>query len=84
MLYSEDDVRQIVREEMRAFASKRSRTYLTVEEAAEYTGLAVRTLYTKTSQNAIPFHKPGGKLYFKPEELDAFISGEWQPSKKRK
>lgn len=84
MLYTENQLRQIVREELRELTSKRRKTFLSVEEAADYTGLAVKTLYTKTSQNQIPFHKPGGKLYFKPDELDAYISGEWQPAKKRK
>jgi excisionase family DNA binding protein len=47
---------------------------LDVEEAAEYTGLSVGTLYGLTHRKRIPFYKPlYKKLYFKRSELEAFI-----------
>lgn len=52
---------------------------LTVEEAAEFTGLARQTLYGFTSRRAIPHFKRGKNLLFKRSELEA-----WMLSNKRK
>lgn len=47
---------------------------LTTQEAAQYLGMEVSTLYKKTMQNEIPFYSPYGKrLYFKRTELAAWM-----------
>ena len=47
---------------------------LTVREAAKYMGVSRSYLYKLTSQGAIPFYKPNGKLiYFKREDLDRWM-----------
>ena len=47
---------------------------LTVEEAAEFTGLSRNYLYKLVHTRRIPYYKPlNGRLYFKPTELEAFI-----------
>ncbi len=51
-----------------------SKTVLTFEEAAIYTGLSRSYLYKKTAQADIPCFKPGGKvLYFNRTELDEWM-----------
>lgn len=37
---------------------------LTLQEAAEYMGIARSSLYKMTSTQAIPFYRPNGKLIF--------------------
>lgn len=51
---------------------------LTAKGAAEYTGLALSTIYKLSSTNEIPcFKRPGGRfLYFEVEELDKWLKGE--------
>jgi len=47
---------------------------LSVTEAATYTGLSKTYLYKLIHLKKIPHYKPtGGKVFFKQEELDAFI-----------
>lgn len=48
-------------------------TVLDIKEASELVGKTVGTLYTLTSQKAIPFSKRGNKLYFFRDELLAWI-----------
>jgi len=46
----------------------------TIQEAAEYLGLATSFLYKLTSQKKISFFKPnGGKIYFTQNDLDAYL-----------
>ncbi|MDK2744249.1 MAG: helix-turn-helix domain-containing protein [Nitrospira sp. BO4] len=49
------------------------RRLLTVQEAAQYTGLSVYTLYTMTSQKRIPYMKVGRLTKFDLEQLDKWI-----------
>jgi excisionase family DNA binding protein len=51
---------------------------LTVEQASDYLGIAVGTLKNKCYNNEIPYHKPAGKMYFFPKELDQWVRGEWE------
>lgn len=52
----------------------RMKNMLTVEEAAQYLGMKVSTLYKKTMDNEIPFYTPCSKrLYFKRSELDQWM-----------
>lgn len=48
-------------------------TVLDIKEASELIGKTVGTLYSLTSQKAIPFSKRGNKLYFFKDELLAWI-----------
>lgn len=48
-------------------------TVLDIKEASELVGKTVGTLYSLTSQKAIPFSKRGNKLYFFKDELLAWI-----------
>ena len=45
-----------------------------VDEAAEYLGIAVPTVYTKTSRNELPDMKRGGRIYFWKSELDKYLN----------
>ena len=49
-----------------------SKTFMSIDEAAEYLGVAKTSLYNKCYRKQIPHYKPsGGKLYFLRSELDA-------------
>lgn len=48
-------------------------TVLDIREASELLGKTVGTIYSLTSQKAIPFSKRGNKLYFFKDELLAWI-----------
>ena len=47
---------------------------LGVEEAAEFTGYTVKGIDTLTSEKRIPHYKKNGKLYFKKDELVAWMT----------
>ena len=47
--------------------------FLGPQEAADFLGDALATLYGRTSKNEIPFYKRGKKLYFKKSELIEWI-----------
>lgn len=49
------------------------KTFINTNEAAELLGVTKSYLYKLTSKGLIPFHKPMGKLYFKPTELEEWI-----------
>ncbi|MDD4224316.1 MAG: helix-turn-helix domain-containing protein [Candidatus Cloacimonetes bacterium] len=49
------------------------RPFLTAAEAAEYLGIALVTLYGYSSSRTIPHYKTRRKIYFKIEDLDAFV-----------
>lgn len=51
-----------------------SKTFLTIGEAAYYTGFSVKYIYQLVHNRIIPYYKPGRKLFFKASELDAWIS----------
>lgn len=47
---------------------------LTLEEAAQYTGMKKSYLYKLTASKAIPHYKPNGKnCFFKRTELEAWL-----------
>ncbi len=51
-----------------------TKTVLTFDEAALYTGLSKSYLYKLTSTGGIPCYKPNGKvLYFNKKELDEWM-----------
>ncbi|MBT8402060.1 MAG: helix-turn-helix domain-containing protein [Rhodothermia bacterium] len=47
--------------------------FLNIEQAAEYLGFSVHTLYGWTSQRRIPFVKIGGRVRFDKQKLDKWI-----------
>lgn len=47
--------------------------YLKLKEAAEYLRVSKSTLYKRTMRRSIPFYRFGGKILFKPDDLDEFI-----------
>lgn len=51
-----------------------SKEVLGVEEAALLTGYKVKGLYTLTCEKRIPHYKKNGKLYFKKDELEAWMT----------
>lgn len=54
---------------------------LTTQEAAQYLGMKVSTLYKKTMHNELPFYSPSGKrLYFKRQELEDWMLQNRQAS----
>jgi len=48
-------------------------------EAAQYCGLANRTMYKKTHRREVPHSKVGGRLFFDLDLLDAWIDGGRRP-----
>lgn len=51
-----------------------NKTMLTTDEAAEYMGISIHTMYKLSSNMSVPTYKPGGKMcYFKREELDEWM-----------
>lgn len=47
---------------------------LTSEEAADFLGITVKSLYDLTSKHQIPYYKPNGKkTYFERAELETWL-----------
>jgi hypothetical protein len=59
-------------------APQQSDGWLDSKRAAAYLGMTPSTLFKLTAARTIPFEQevPGGKLWFKPSELDAWRRGE--------
>ncbi len=51
-----------------------AKNVIDVEEAAMLTGYTVKGIYTLTSEKRIPHYKKYGKLYFKKDELEAWMT----------
>ena len=51
-----------------------AKNVIAVEEAAMLTGYTVKGIYTLTSEKRIPHYKKNGKLYFKKDELEAWMT----------
>jgi excisionase family DNA binding protein len=56
---------------------------LIVEEAAEFTRLSTKTLYTYASQKRIPHIKLGSRLLFERVKLEEWIKGNAVPAVER-
>jgi len=54
---------------------------LDLKEACKYTGLSKSKLYKISSNHEIAVSKPEGKLYFKREDLNAYMMSNYIPSK---
>lgn len=59
--------------ELRSLISSQ-KTFLSAEETAQYTGLSIKYIYKLTHSRQIPHYKPNRKLYFKRDDLDAWLS----------
>ena len=60
-----------------------SKTFMSIDEAAAYLGMANTSLYNKCYRKQIPHYKPsGGTLYFLRSELDAWIAAGRVATKK--
>jgi excisionase family DNA binding protein len=53
-----------------------TRTWLSIEQAAEYTTFAVVTLRKLIYRGAIPFYRKGRRVVFKREEVDNWIAND--------
>ena len=54
---------------------------LSVTEAAQYLGLKQSYVYKLISQKKLPCYRPmGGRVYFRPVELEAFLFRNRQPA----
>ena len=51
------------------------KTWMSPQEVAEYTGLAVATVYSKTSRGEMPVHRIGRLPRYHRDEIDAWIMG---------
>ena len=50
-----------------------TRTWLSIDQAADYTTFAVETLRKLVYRGAIPFYRKGRRLVFKREEIDGWM-----------
>jgi len=48
---------------------------ITIEDLSVLTKIKLSSLYKLTAQQAIPAYKIGGRLRFKPSEIEAWLSG---------
>jgi excisionase family DNA binding protein len=73
------DLSQVLKElkELRAELRAGAKRLLPIPEAAEYLGLAPRTVRNELSRKTFPVKpvKHGGKILFRREDLDAYIDG---------
>jgi excisionase family DNA binding protein len=79
---SEAEVRALIRTELEDFFSgkldpttpgKNQAEMGGIDLAAEITGLKKSTIYALVQQRSIPYRKKGKKLYFKRDEIEAWI-----------
>ena len=52
---------------------------MNVQEAADYLRIKKSTLYKKVMLKEVPFYKFGGRVLFKPDELDRLIQADHVP-----
>jgi len=50
--------------------------FITAQEAAEFLGYSIQTIYNKVNLGEIPHYKRGRTLRFRRSELDAWLRGE--------
>lgn len=55
------------------------RTYLTVDETAEYLRLKTSTIYNYVHKSKIAHYKMGSRVFFKVEDLDEFVDENYKP-----
>lgn len=50
-----------------------TKKYMTLEDAADFSGLGISTLRRKISLGVLPAYKPGKMILIDPKELETFI-----------
>jgi predicted DNA-binding transcriptional regulator AlpA len=69
-----DHFRQVVRSELKNIPTKELTPEIGgIELATKITGLSKASVYRFTCEGTIPYHKKGGKLFFKTSELVKWI-----------
>lgn len=72
-----EDLRKAWKEDMREIMQQAQpagkKRFYSTEEAAEYLGIAIPTLYLATSKKKIKFYKSGRTLRFTKEQLDGYM-----------
>ena len=53
---------------------------LAIEGAAEYLGVSVRTVQGLRERREIPCARVGKRLYFRPQDLDAWVFAHLEPA----
>ncbi|MCM1517570.1 MAG: helix-turn-helix domain-containing protein [Pseudoflavonifractor sp.] len=76
-LMTKDDIKRIAAAVAEALGGVRplhEKEFLSMDEAAQYTGIAKNTLYKMTHNRQIPYSKPSGKLcFFRRSDLEAWM-----------
>ena len=52
------------------------KTWMSAQEVADYSGLSISTIYSKTSRGEVPVHRGCGKPRYHKDEIDAWMRGE--------
>lgn len=86
---SQDELEQIVQASVKKalkeqvhFAGQEQEQWFNIEQASEFLGLAIQTIYQKVSGLDIPFHKQGKKLWFLKRELEEWLKEGRQKTRK--
>lgn len=85
ILTTEDElealIKRVVRDELQQLISKGdielpkdTNEVIDIKQASELMGVSVQTIYGKTSTRMIPHYKKGKKIYFKRDELLAWLT----------
>lgn len=89
ILTTQDELEQIVQTSVRKVLNETTignstpaDQWFNIEQASEFLGLAVQTIYQKVSGLEIPFHKKGKKLWFLKSELDQWLKDGRQKTRK--
>jgi excisionase family DNA binding protein len=63
-------------------ADNKLRAFFTPEDLAKYLAISIATVYRLVSKRQLPFHKIGGVLGFKREDIERYLDdGRIEPSK---
>lgn len=79
--YTEQEFRQIIREELRAVLNNEDvqisgpadEGFISLDQATEFLKLKKSSIYNRVHNGTIPFHKAGKRLLFKKSELAEWI-----------
>ncbi len=72
---AEEEYRQLAEQlnRIEKMALLGSKNVLTLDEVAIITGLKKGYIYRLTSEQKIPHYKPGGRVYFKKDEVEEWL-----------
>ena len=68
-------IEEIIEEKLNNINSKGTsqKPFMSLDEAATYLNLSKNTLYAYNNRRTIPFRKTGKSIYYKLEDLDAYV-----------